>query len=95
MHWILQVWKIDAGEGSISTLALDDWIFTTVGNCACWIALMKVSEVNKVIAYSHIPTAILCVYNAFFSKAAKEVAPDGARYAYAVIVVALMTAILL
>lgn len=56
---------------------------------------MKVSEVNKVIAYSHIPTAILCVYNAFFSKAAKEVAPDGARYAYAVIVVALMTAILL
>ena len=95
MHWVLQVWKIDAGEGSISTLALDNYIFTTFGNIACWIALMKVSEVNKVIAYSHISLTLMCIYNAFFSKAAKEFAPDGARYAYAAIMVALMTAILL
>ena len=56
---------------------------------------MKVSEVIEVIAYSHIPTALLCIYNAFFSTAAKEVFPDSARYAYAAIVVALMTVILL
>ena len=95
MHWILQVWKTDTGEGSISTLAWNDWIFTTLGNIVCWIALMKVSEVIEVIAYSHIPTALLCIYNAFFSTAAKEVFPDSARYAYAAIVIALMTVILL
>ena len=66
-----------------------------LGNCVCYIALLKVSDVNKVIAYSHIPTVLLCIYNAFFSKAAKDVAPDGARYTYAAIMLVLIAAMLL
>lgn len=86
---------MDAGDSSVSTLAMDDWIWTTLGNCACYISLLKVSEVNKAIAYSHIPTVLLCIYNAFFSKAAKEIAPDGNRYTYAAIMVVLIAAMLL
>ena len=65
-----------------------------LSNCACWIALLKVSEVNKVIAYSHIPSTLLSIYNAFFGKEAKELCPDTGRYGYAVFLTVMVAAIL-
>jgi len=48
------------------------------------------------IGYSHVPFTLLNVYNAIFSKAAKEImVADGVQYFFAVVMSVLVSAALL
>ena len=96
---LAQVWKLDEeGGGALSTLISNNLIWTIAGQTTliCSLVFLDAPEATKVIGYSHIPLALLCLYNVFLSKAAKEVTEkDLPKFLFAAIATVLVSATLL
>ena len=94
-----QVWGTDEDEEALTTLAINNWAASNAGIAALIIPLVVMDappSSTKMVGYTHVPFTLLSVYNAIFSKAAKEImVADGVRYFFAAVMTVLVSATLL
>jgi hypothetical protein len=90
------MWFLE-GEGATAALGANNliWSIVSAATFACYAAFSE-EPALKVIAYSHIPWALLSAYNALINENAKEVMKsDAARYFFGTFLFVMLAAILL